>query len=284
MKRLLMVFAVGLILLAFSVNSNAEIGWAGQIWPVHEIVVPEGADVNVYFQIWKGGVTDQTGLGPGISATLYYGPNGGPYTPVEMVYNTDIGNNDEYMGTIPASALNGQSEIWFYCEAYDSTDATTYTGAQDQNGNDPPFKLNITQTLDQDVLVHFFLCFPPEGDPEYDPDPGEVCITGDHDELTNWGNGIPVEQPCPDYSPRFYQVSILFHAGSNPYVQYKYRKQGCEVWEPGANHSLYIDDSAGEFYVPWIDHWGWYEGDDCAPCGIGVEQSTWGEIKAIYSE
>jgi len=279
-----MLLIIGLVAVAFSANSNAAIGWAGNIWPVNETVVPENSDVGVYFQIWKDGVTSDTGQGPGISATLYYGPNGGPYTAVEMVYNTDVGNNDEYMAFIPASALNGLNEIWFYCEAYDSTDATTYQGAQDQNGNDPPFKLNITQVLDHDVLVHFFLCMPPEGDPEYNPDPGGVCITGDHDELTNWGSGVPMVQPCPDFSPRFYQVSILFNAGANPYIQYKYRRNDCVDWEPGSNHTVYIDDSDTEFFVPWIDHWGYYQGDDCPACGIGVEESTWGEIKSIYSD
>lgn len=282
MKRLLMLMVVGLVAITFSANANAAIGWAGNIWPVHETVVPENSDVGVYFQIWKEGVTDGTGQGPGISATLYYGPNGGPYTEVQMNYNTDVGNNDEYMAFIPASALNGLSEIWFYCNAYDSTDATTYEGAQDQNGNSPPFKLNITQVLDHDVAVYFFLCMPPEGDPEYDPTPGGVCITGDHDELTNWGSGVEMCQPCPDFSPRFYQICVIFHAGSSPYVQYKYRKHDCVDWEPGSNHTVYIDDSGCEFLVPWIDHWGYYQGDDCPQCGIGIEQSTWGEIKSIY--
>lgn len=282
MKKMLMLFAVAALAVTIAANANAAIGWAGQIWPVNGTTVSEGSDVDVYLQIWKEGVTDQTGQGPGISATLHYGPNGGPYTSVEMVYNTDKGSNDEYMGTIPASALDGQSEILFYCNAYDSTDYNTYLGAQDQNNNDPPFQINITQTLNQDVLVHFFLCFPPEGDPNYDPDPGMVCITGDHDELTGWGTGIEMEHPCPEYSPGFYQVSILFHAGDNPYVQYKYRDHDCVDWEPGSNHTLYIADWAPEWYVQWIDHWGYYAGDDCPPCGIATEQSTWGEIKSIY--
>jgi hypothetical protein len=282
MKQLLSVLAACLILATVTGAAFGAIGWAGQIWPVNGASVTDNSDVGVYLQIWKAGVTDQPGQGAQISATLYYGPNGGPYTSVAMTYNTDVGNNDEYTAVIPSSALQGVSEIWFYCDAYDESDATTYSGAQDQNGNNPPFKLVVTQTLSQDVLVYFFLCMPPEGDPEYDPSPGEICITGDHAEITNWGAGVPMAQPCPQSSPRFYQVSVLFHAGDNPSVQYKYRKQGCSIWEPGGNHSVFIDDSSSIWYVPWVDHWGYYQGADCPLCGVGVENSTWGKIKGIY--
>lgn len=282
MKRLLSIMLAGALLVAMTGLAQAAIGWAGQIWPVNGTTVSDNSNVGVYFQIWKGGVTDQAGQGAGISATLYYGPNGGPYTAVAMTYNVDVGNNDEYTAAIPSSALQGVSEIWFYCEAYDETDMTTYTGAQDQWGNNPPFKLVITQTLRQDVTVTFFMCMPPEGDSEYDPAPGDICITGDHAEISNWGSGVPMVQPCPTFSPRFYQVSVLFLAGGNPYVQYKYRKQGCSVWEPGGNHTLFIDDTNPVYYVPWVDHWGYYQGPDCPLCGIGVESSTWGQIKGIY--
>jgi hypothetical protein len=282
MKRLLSILFAVALLVSMTGLAQATIGWAGQIWPVNGTVVSDNANVGVYLQIWKEGVTDQAGQGAGISGTLYYGPNGGPYTSVAMTYNTDVGNNDEYTAAIPSSALQGLSEIWFYCDAYDETDMTTYTGAKDQWNNDPPFKLVITQTLSQDVMVTFFMCMPPEGDPEFDPAPGEVCITGDHPEITNWGAGVPMTQICPSYSPRFYQVSVLFLAGDNPSVQYKYRKQGCSIWEPGGNHSVFISDASPVFYVPWVDHWGYYSGPDCPLCGVGVETSTWGQIKQIY--
>jgi hypothetical protein len=282
MRRLLSILLAGAMLVAMTGLAQAAIGWAGQIWPVNGATVTDNNNVGVYLQIYKDGVTNGAGQGAGISATLYYGPNGGPYTSVAMGYNTDIGNNDEYTADIPSSALQSVFEIWFYCEAYDSTDASTYTGAQDQNGNDPPFKLNVTQTLGRDVMVYFFMCMPPEDDPEYDPEAGGVCITGDHTEITNWGSGIPMMQPCTAFSPRFYQVGVLFLAGDNPSVQYKYRKHDCDVWEPGGNHSVFIDDTNSTFYVPWVDHWGYYTGPDCPLCGIGVTPSTWGEIKQIY--
>ena len=282
MKQLLSILAACAILAGLAGTAFGAIGWAGQIWPVNGTTVSDNTGVDVYLQIWKGGVTDQAGQGADIGAALFYGPLGGPYTQVAMAYNVDVGNNDEYKGTIPSSALQGVTELYFYCEAYDLSDATTYTGCQDQYGNNPPFKLVVTQTLSRDVLVYFFLCMPPEGDPEYDPNPGEICITGDHAEISNWGAGVPLTQPCAASSPRFYQVSVLFNAGDNPSVQYKYRKQGCSVWEPGGNHSVFISDASPIYYVPWVDHWGYYQGPDCPLCGVGVENSTWGKIKQIY--
>ncbi len=282
MKKLLTSLLVGVVLVVYVGASYAVIGWAGNIWPTHDHTVPDNADVNVYLQIWKDGVTNFAGRGDSLSATLYYGPNGGPYTSAEMTYNTDVGNNDEYTGAIPASALDGQSEIWFYCDAYDSTDASTYTGAQDQNSNDPPFKLNITAVLNQDVTVYFSLCLPPDGHPDYDPDPGTVCVTGDNDSLTNWGDGVSMNQLCPVYSPQFYEVSVVFAAGSNPYVEYKYKKNDCVNWESGGNHSVFIDDSSPVFIIPYYDHFGWYEGDDCAGCGVPSENRSWGMIKSLY--
>jgi hypothetical protein len=263
-------------------SSHAAIGWAGQIWPVHENVVTSDTPVDVYFQIWKGGVTDAVGQGAGISAALYYGPtNAGPWTSTAMNYNTDVGNNDEYTAQIPVGALGG-AEVWFYCEGYDSTDASTYSGAQDQNSNDPPFKLNVTQVLGQDVLVTFFLCMPPEGDPEYMADPGDVCITGDHAEITNWGTGVLTSLVCPEASPQFYTVDVLFLAGGNPVVNYKYRRNGCNDWESGGNHQLTIDDSSPIYVVPWVDHWSFYEGDDCPGCEVKTEAIFWGKVKSLY--
>jgi hypothetical protein len=282
MKQMLAIL-VACAVVGAAGSSHAAIGWAGQIFPTHGTVVTDNNPVDVYFQIWKGGFTDAAGQGAGISATLYHGPtNAGPWTPVAMSYNTDVGNNDEYTAAIPAAALSGNTEWWFYCEGYDSTDATTYTGAQDQASNNPPFQLNVTPVLDQDVTVTFFLCMPPEGDPEYMADPGDVCITGDHAEITNWGSGVLTTQLCNLVDPRFYSVTVLFAAGGNPVVTYKYRRNGCNDWESGANHQVTIDDSSPVYVVPWVDHWSSYVGDDCPGCTVPTESIKWGAIKALY--
>jgi hypothetical protein len=282
MKKMLSVFLAALMLVSLAGAARAAIGWAGNIWPTNNASVTDATDVEVYLQIWKDGVTTPAGQGAQISATLYYGPNGGPYTSLAMTYHGDVGNNDEYMGLIPQAALVGNTELWFYCDAYDSTDATTYTGAQDQGNNDPPFKLNITPTLQQDVTVYFRICLPPDGDPDYDPTPGGVCVTGSATELTGWGNGVQMLQPCEPSSPLYYEVGILFAAGGNPYIEFKYKKNDCADWESVGNRTVTIDDSNATFIIPWVDHWNNYAGDDCLLCGIGTEESTWGGIKQIH--
>jgi hypothetical protein len=282
MKKVLTFIVAAAALMALSGASMAAVGWAGNIWPVNGTTVTDDSDVGVYYQIWKDGVTPGEGAGAGLSATLYYGPNGGPYTEVAMFYNGEVGNNDEYTANIPAAALEGNTDIWFYCAVYDSTDGSTAEG-QDQNNNDPPFMLNITAVLGQDVMVYFRVCLPPEGDPDYDPAPEGVCVVGDAVELTSWGAGVPMVQPCPGASPLYYEVGILFVAGGNPAIQYKYKKNDCVNWESVGNRMVTIDDSGPTFIIPWVDHWNNYVGDDCPLCGIGTEESTWGAIKKIHN-
>lgn len=282
MRRIVTILVTVLVCSVLAGEANAAIGWAGNVWPVNENTYPEGTDIGVYVQFWKEGVTDIAGQGPGISAALYYGPNGGPFQSVPMVFNTDVGNNDEYTASIPAAAFDGIAEIYFYCEGYDSTDASTYTGIKDQNSNDPPFKLYITPVLNQAVTVYFRLCLPPEGDPEHDPAPGDVCVVGDAAELTSWGSGVMMINLCPVPSPQFYELGIVFPAGSNPAIQYKYRKNDCADWESVGNRSVFIDDSSPMFIIPWVDHWNNFTGDDCPLCGVGSDDTSWGEIKQLH--
>ena len=141
------------------------------------------------------------------------------------------------------------------------------SAAQDQNGRG-----------DAADLAH-----PPEGDPDYNADPLGVCVVGDAAELTTWGAGVPMVQPCPGHSPLYYEVGILFAAGGNPAIQWKYKWNDCVDWEPGGNRMITIDDSGPTFIIPWVDHWNNYVGDDCPLCGIGTEESTWGAIKKIHN-
>jgi hypothetical protein len=146
---------------------------------------------------------------------------------------------------------------------------------QDQNSNDPPFFITITSVTAQDVTVAFHLCL--SGGVETS---GDICVTGDHDEITNWGSGVVMAQECPDTSANVYTVDVLFAAGSNPSVQYKYRKDGCETWESTGNHTFDIDDSNPEMDVP-IDSWE-YQTMDCPSCDTPVDKSSWGTVKTLY--
>jgi hypothetical protein len=81
-------------------------------------------------------------------------------------------------------------------------------------------------------------------------------------------------------SPKYYEVDVLFGTGSNPSVDYKYKKDGCGTWEGTGNHNFAIDDTA-PVQILWVDGWE-YNTPDCASCATPVNSSTWGQIKALY--
>jgi len=110
-RRFLSRGAFGAVLgVATVASADVTIGWANLQWPpaLNEVVGTPSA--NVYGQVWAVGVTDQPGQGAGILAQLGYGPLGEhPTLPswlwVSMAYNVDVGNNDEYVGTITPSQV-----------------------------------------------------------------------------------------------------------------------------------------------------------------------------------
>jgi len=264
--------AAAVLLVALATTAMGAVGWCGNIWPNNGAIYTSNDDIDVYVQVWKEGVTDQPGQGADIEAYLYYQcVGGGPFVEVPMVYNTDVGNNDEYTGTIPAG--HGCSEIEYYVKVVDLTDMAECYG-NDQAGNPPNFILTITSVTSQDVLVTFQLCIP-EGST------GGVCVTGSAPELTGWSMpGVAMAQPCPAVSPNLYDITILFPAGSNPYVEYKYQKDDCTVWDCDPNHQFTIDDSGPTQTLP-IDVWCWGV-NECVECGSPVEDASWGTVKSLY--
>jgi len=127
----------------------------------------------------------------------------------------------------------------------------------------------------QDVMVTFNLCLTEGIDSFFD-----VCVTGSAPELTTWGDGVLMSQNCPEDSPKLYEVDVLFPAGSTPFVEYKYKKDDCQTWENGGNHSFTIDDSSPTQYLV-LDGWE-FNTPDCPECPTAVEKSSWGTIKALY--
>jgi hypothetical protein len=127
----------------------------------------------------------------------------------------------------------------------------------------------------QDVTVTFAVCLP-----EGVETSGDVCVTGGPAQLGYWNSGVTMTQACPDVSPGLYTVDVLFPAGTEPYFEYKYKKDGCATWESSGNHSATIDDSATIQVLP-VDGWE-YATPDCPDCTTPVENSTWGMIKALY--
>ncbi|MBN2565519.1 MAG: hypothetical protein JXB46_07385 [Candidatus Eisenbacteria bacterium] len=171
-------------------------------------------------------------------------------------------NNNWDQNTAPSGNFSftsdGISPVTF---SYDMSNNTTTISTQ-----------VVTQ---QDVVVTFSVCLPDSIDSFFD-----VCVTGSHPALTSWGSGVVMGQPCPDISPKLYEVDVMFPAGSDPYVEYKYRKDDCQTWENTGNHSFSIDDSAPTQILP-VDGWE-YVTPECPGCASPVEDATWGAIKTIY--
>ena len=276
MKRMATILTAAVVLVAMTTTAMGAIGWAGNIWPVNGTSYTSVDNINVYVQVWKDGCTDADPAAacPDIEAYLYYRCSGtaDPFTEVPMVYNTDVGNNDEFTGTIPAG--HGCSEVEFYVRVVDTTDSDEWY-PNDQNDNPPNFFLPITAVLAQDVTVTFTMCLTAGFETT-----GNVCVVGSGGELGDWSAGIVMGQLCPDVSPNLYTTDVTFLAGSNPYREYKYQKDECATWESTGNHTFTIDDSSPTMELA-IDGWE-YNTPDCPDCATPVEEASWGVIKALY--
>ena len=109
MKKQLLIksFLIPLMCL-LGTSSFATIDWVGNMFPVSgsssDIAV--GSSLDVYIQVYKAGVTNSGGQGAGITCEIYYGEVlsfGGVWQNTftqSMSYNVDIGNNDEYQGSL----------------------------------------------------------------------------------------------------------------------------------------------------------------------------------------
>lgn len=241
MKKII-IFSV-LFLFAFS-TLQAEIGWSGNIWPNSGSNQTNGSDITVYYQIWKDGVTGGTGPGADLSATIYYRKSTEvTYQNAAMIYNTAVGNNDEYMGTIPDTYFGSGDVIEFYCEGYDSTDAT-YSYGTDQSGAGPfdadnPGSYNIVGGISQDVTVTFQVNMSFVG--ALDP----VSVAGS---FNGWSAGVDV---LTDQGGDIYAGDVLFTAGTNPSQEYKFVNGG--NWEDAiGNRTLTIDDSSPTMVLPVV--------------------------------
>ncbi len=258
MKKLLPILMV-LVLVGLAADAQAVIGWAGNAWPNHGANVTPVANVTVYSQVWKGGVTDQPGQGLDIAATLFYQTDlMGSQASVAMVYNADVGNNDEYKGDIPQAALAGATYVDVTVIFDDLTDGTSMEILADQAGNVPPLRYNVIDVLPNDVAVTFQLCM--SGEPVVS---GNPCVIGSAAELGSWANGVSMTQISGD----LYEVTVVFLAGDNPFFEYKYKNNGCVDWESVANRTVTLPtDGTTAVSLP-MDSW------NNLPIGCGQGQT-----------
>ncbi|MHC1738937.1 MAG: T9SS type A sorting domain-containing protein [Ignavibacteriaceae bacterium] len=93
-----------------SFTTAQPIGWANLQWP-STASISVGESMIAYAQIWIEGITVGSGAGSGVSAWIGYSTsNTNPNTWTNWVpasYNTDVGNNDEYMASIGSTLPAG---------------------------------------------------------------------------------------------------------------------------------------------------------------------------------
>ncbi|MCD6418309.1 T9SS type A sorting domain-containing protein [bacterium] len=243
---LIRVIFLSLLLMASSFVF-AEIGWCGNVYPNDGTEINSTEDLTVYFQIWKEGVTDAdpSARGEGLSADLMYRYAGtSEWNVVPMVYNVDVGNNDEYMGTIPASEIIADTDIEIYCLAYDSTDGSTCQG-NDQMGNpateSEPLTYHPMNPIATDVTIHFSVNMNWVGAEE------PVVVAGT---FNDWATDEVVLSDVD--SDGIYEGSFTLSAGSSRHQEYKYLNNG--VWEGTGNRIIEVSDTSSDLYLP-LDYW-----------------------------
>jgi hypothetical protein len=134
------------------------IGWANLQWPptlAHTISVVTRTD-NVYGQVWIASVTSTPGATPGLSAQVGFGPVGSDpagnsaWTWVDAAFNTDAGNNDEFVGSFLPEATGTFDYVYRYSTAgglawfYADLNGPVTAGSTPPN----PGKMTVSATSD----------------------------------------------------------------------------------------------------------------------------------------
>ncbi|ALO15848.1 hypothetical protein L21SP5_02215 [Salinivirga cyanobacteriivorans] len=113
---------------------EGTIDWANLQWP-DAGTITQGEEYNVYAQVYKAGVTDAAGQGAGIEAWLGYSTEDtDPSTWTNWVpatYNTDDGDNDEYMADLGAEVPVGD---FFYASRFQLNGGDYYYGGYNSGG------------------------------------------------------------------------------------------------------------------------------------------------------
>jgi hypothetical protein len=256
MKKLL-TLAVCVMAIGVAGNALAVIDWAGNVWPNSGASVTPTGPVDVYAQVFKGGVTDAPGQGADISAVLFYTTDIAAQATAPLVFLGDNGaSNDEYTGQVPQAALLGAAWVDVTIVFTDATDASEFEVTGDQGGNVPPFRYNVTDVLPNDVTVRFTLCM--SGVETI----GDPCVIGSAAEIGAWVTGVNMAATA---TPGLYSVDIVFPAGGNPSFEYKFKKDACVNWEGTGNRLVTLPTDGTTLVELGPDSWEFLP----LTCGLG---------------
>ena len=161
--------------ISMTINDNT-IDWANLQHP-ESGTIDVGTSYQVYAQIYESGVTNGTGQGSGIAAWIGHSatntdPSGDGWTWVSASYNSDSGNNDEYIAEIGtgittigtyyyASRFSIDGGVTYAYGGHSSGggggfwDGSTYvSGTLTITGNTAPILASIgDQTMTEDVVM-----------------------------------------------------------------------------------------------------------------------------------
>jgi len=98
------------------------IGWANLQWPpsITETISSVNRTPSIYGQVWIDGVTNQPGAAPGLMAQVGFGPTGSnpagnsAWTWVDSTFNTNVGNNDEFVGNLLPTTVGSYDYLYRY--------------------------------------------------------------------------------------------------------------------------------------------------------------------------
>lgn len=224
---------------SMALSAQATVGWANIQWPLVGSAHPSNASITLYSQAWKPGCTEMAGPCPDLAPTLYYKmPSEGSWSSAPMFFNVDAGNNDEFMGTLPVSAL-GESTVQFYIVYTDLSDMSTYHPDGFSVTNPAWYTLTPATVYDFELDLCLDLSCTTIGDPG---------VSGSF-------NGWSFAGLDPSGDPDVWCTKITIPAGSNPELQFKFRNPPVQDWESVPNRTFTIPHEATEafLYLFWDD-------------------------------
>ncbi len=151
-----------------------EVDWCNLQSPENGNIL-SGENFEVYFQIYEEGITDQAGQGTSIQAWIGYSSvdndptdsaNAPDWTWIPATYNTDNGNNDEYMANLGTSINNFGT--YFYASRFQINN-----GPYAYGGYNGGFWQNIYSSGGNNKSGQLQILAP------------EISITGNGNEITN---------------------------------------------------------------------------------------------------
>jgi len=137
------------------------IGWANLQWPpsiMHTISAINRTD-SIYGQVWIDGVTNQLGPTAGLRAQLGFGPvasnpAGNPaWTWVDASFNTDAGNNDEFVASLLPDAVGSYDYVYRYSTTNGQAWLYADLNGPVPNGQNPPNPGHMTVSPSSDMTT-----------------------------------------------------------------------------------------------------------------------------------